>query len=216
MSGASSDDSTDRRDGERSARFLSWAGIIFVVLAFICIVSVVCLILLPIAFGTSTGGIPASDHMFEAILARYAEHIILVLTGMIAALIGAGLLKASGRSSVSSIPSWDLDIIRDAIRDGKEEPINQYIRVRSLSGFTGGFTKVGLTGLPLTTVGLTVLFTILALAFYSEDKIFSSVFDLAKLTLGAFIGSYVQRQVERSGQDKSAGGTSPPRPSLPA
>ena len=73
----------------------------------------------------------------------------------------------------------------------EKEPINQYIRVRSLSGFTGGFTKVGLTGLPLTTVGLTVLFTILALAFYSEDKIFSSVFDLAKLTLGAFIGSYI-------------------------
>ena len=58
-----------------------------------------------------------------------------------------------------------------------------------------------------------MIFTVLALLFFQNEKIFTSLFDLAKLTLGAFIGSYVQRQVERRRQESEAG--PPPAPPLP-
>jgi hypothetical protein len=47
------------------------------------------------------------------------------------------------------------------VKDGKEEPVTQYIRLRSLTGFTGTFTMLGLTGLPLATIGLTILFSLM-------------------------------------------------------
>jgi hypothetical protein len=62
------------------------------------------------------------------------------------------------------------------------------VRLSSLSGFTGAFQKMGLTGLPLATVTLTLIFA--GLAIYDKQ----SFLDLAKLTLGAFIGSFVQKQ----------------------
>jgi hypothetical protein len=60
-----------------------------------------------------------------------------------------------------------------------------------LATFTGSFTQLGLTGLPLATIGLTLFFSFLALVHPD------GFLDLTKLTLGAFIGSFVQRQVER-------------------
>ena len=55
---------------------------------------------------------------------------------------------------------------------------------------------IGLTGLPLTTVILTLVFAAIALLpIDAESK--KSFMDLTKLTLGAFIGSFVQRQVEQ-------------------
>ena len=70
------------------------------------------------------------------------------------------------------------------------------MRLSSLSGFTGTFTKLGLTGLPLATVALTLIFAALALLPVGLEGQ-KSFFDLTKLTLGAFIGSFVQRQVEQ-------------------
>ena len=49
---------------------------------------------------------------------------------------------------------------------------------------------LGLTGLPLATIGLTIFFALMYA--YSCDNPFM---DLAKLTLGAFIGCFVQKQV---------------------
>ena len=54
---------------------------------------------------------------------------------------------------------------------------------------TGTFTKVGLTGLPLATIILTIMLAILGI-FNPQ------FFDLAQLTLGAFLGSYVQKRSE--------------------
>lgn len=65
-------------------------------------------------------------------------------------------------------------------------------RLSSLGGATGTATKLGLTGLPLATVGLTIFFSVVALFDSRADGGFM---DLAKLTLGAFIGSFVQRAV---------------------
>ncbi len=52
-------------------------------------------------------------------------------------------------------------------------------------------------------MGLTIFFVVLSLAFTNPD-----LMELGKLTLGAFIGSFVQRQVER-GQRPDASGAHP-------
>jgi hypothetical protein len=192
-------------------RFFAWSGIIFIVLAFLCIIGVLALVVGPLLLSRTPTATPAADN---GSFAQYIPHGILLITGIISALIGRGLLTAGGRSDFSSLPAADLRLIADAIREGKEDPINQYIRVRALSGFTGGFTKIGLTGLPLVTIGVTLIFTAAALCFFQNEKIFTSLFDLAKLTLGAFIGSYVQRQVERRSQAAASGETGPP-PQIP-
>ena len=83
------------------------------------------------------------------------------------------------------------------VKAAHEDAITQYVRLRSLTGFTGVFTKLGLQGLPLATIGLTIFFSLM----YFEDKTF---IDLAKLTLGAFIGSFVQKSV---GERQGSGGT---------
>ena len=62
------------------------------------------------------------------------------------------------------------------------------------------FTKVGLTGLPPATILLVIFFSLFAFYEADTDKSFASFMDLTKLTLGAFIGSYVQRAVERGNQ----------------
>jgi hypothetical protein len=75
-----------------------------------------------------------------------------------------------------------------------------YIKLASLSGFVGFCTKLGIEGLPFATIGLTIFFAVIGLAASPN----AGFFDLAKLTLGAFIGSYVQRQrTEFGSQDKS-------------
>jgi hypothetical protein len=81
---------------------------------------------------------------------------------------------------------------------------------------------LGLSGLPLLTVSLTLFFSILASTIWfiglyvhtpgttpgtdiSHD-ISAALIDLAKLTLGAFIGSFVQRNVsERAAESRPQG-----------
>jgi hypothetical protein len=82
----------------------------------------------------------------------------------------------------------DRQLLEEAIRAGNEKEIDQYVRLSSLTGATGFATKLGLTGLPLITVALTLIFA--ALNIYTKEVGFM---DLTKLTLGAFIGSFVQR-----------------------
>jgi hypothetical protein len=97
-------------------------------------------------------------------------------------------------------------MVQDAVINGKSEAIDQYVRLRSLAGWAGTFTKLGITGLPLVTVVLTLIFSLIALLPLSHADAF---LDLAKLTLGAFIGSFVQRNVELRKQDISSPGTKP-------
>jgi hypothetical protein len=110
----------------------------------------------------------------------------LVLLALI--LIGARLLVGASAGPKIVISAEDRQLLEPLIRVGNEKAIDQYIRLSSLAGATGSATKLGLTGLPLATVALTVIFSMLAL--FRNDLPFM---DLAKLTLGAFIGSFVQR-----------------------
>lgn len=130
------------------------------------------------------------------LLALYLPHLLLFVTTIVSGYVGFKLVVASGASPENPIPPNDYALLAPLIREGKAESIDQYVRLCSLSGFTGTFTKLGLTGLPLATIALTLIFAALALLPLDTESQ-RSFFDLTKLTLGAFIGSFVQRQVEQ-------------------
>ncbi|MGH9634412.1 MAG: hypothetical protein ACRD72_06205 [Candidatus Angelobacter sp.] len=129
------------------------------------------------------------------LLIQQSMPIMAIIFSLIAALIGYLLLRGAGRFTKEVIPEKDRELLTGLIREEREKGIGLYVTLSSLTGATGVFQKLGLVGLPLTTVGLTVLFTALSLALSNTNKEYSEkLLDLAKLTLGAFIGSYVQRQ----------------------
>jgi hypothetical protein len=122
-----------------------------------------------------------------------------LIAAIICTIVGIQLLRSSGAISSPVIAAQDYPILAPAVREGNDQAITQWIRLNSLSGVTGTFTKIGLTGLPLATIGLTILLGLGGL-------VNPQFFDLAKLTLGAFLGSFVQRQTEipsRSPRERS-------------
>ncbi len=88
-------------------------------------------------------------------------------------------------------------LIEPLIRDEKADAIRSYLSIANRAGLVGSLAFLGLTGLPLATIGLTIVFSVLALLTSPSTEFI----ELAKLTLGAFIGSFVQRQVEKGQQD---------------
>src|SRR5206468_3740989 len=78
----------------------------------------------------------------------YLPHLIVLLIGVICAALGVRLLRSAGSAFVRVIPRDDFPVLAEAVVSGKAESIDQYVRLSSLSGFTGAFTKLGLTGLP--------------------------------------------------------------------
>jgi hypothetical protein len=197
-------------------RPLSIGGFVFITLSFIGFIA---LGYMCVFVGPQT--MPEKFSEQQPVLAytvSYLAHIIILIGTVVSAMLGVRLLRSAGSAYIRVIPPDDYPVLVDAIREGKSEAIDQYVRLSSLSGFTGGFTKMGLTGLPLTTVGLTLIFAALALI----DK--GTFLDLAKLTLGAFIGSFVQKQqIDRTASSAAAApaaapGSAPPipRPALPA
>ncbi len=147
----------------------------------------------------------AEDLIIIALIERYIPSIFLLIIFAVSTYFATSFWKSSQLDRSSVIPIRDAKLIERAIIDGKPEPIDQYIRLSSLRGGVGIFTKVGLTGLPLATIALTLVFAGLALSSpfseKGESKVFDAFIDLTKLTLGAFIGSFVQRQVEARRQE---------------
>ena len=143
---------------------------------------------------------------FGKFLAHYTIHILLFFIAVVSALVGYRIVMASGAAPVQVIPQQDYPLLAPLVEAGNTNAIDQYVRLSSLSGFTGTFTQLGLTGLPLATIFLTLLFSALTLV----DA--QNFLDLTKLTLGAFIGSFVQRQVERRSEDgRTTGESQTPR-----
>jgi hypothetical protein len=126
---------------------------------------------------------------YGQIISIFLPPVLILLSSMLCALLSIRLLKAAGVTAPDVIPNQDYEFLSSAIKEGNTNAINEYIKLSSLSGLTGNFTKLGLSGLPLATILLTIILSILGI---SNEKFF----DLAQLTLGAFIGSYVQKQRE--------------------
>jgi len=125
--------------------------------------------------------------------------VIALSTSLISLITAARVFFRNLTGSRIVIPDEDRALLENLIREANEKAIDQYVRLSSLSGATGTATKLGLTGLPLATVGLTI--------FFSAISIFGAqgFLDLAKLTLGAFIGSFVQRAVSGERQTSASG-----------
>lgn len=173
-------------------RVLTLSGHAFVLVSVFCFGVIACLKL-----RQSLGGqlLPHALTWID-LAAQETGAISLLFIAVVAALLGKGLLVSAQMASAATIPYADLHLVRQAVLDGKAEPIDQYVRLRALSGISGNFTKLGVTGLPLTTVFLTLVFSVISLLPVGGST--SSAFlDLAKLTLGAFIGSFVQGRVEQ-------------------
>jgi hypothetical protein len=187
---------------------LDRAGLPFQV-AFYSFMGLLVLILFPVFAGAlfqkefSIGFQPHGLSPVGTLLAAYAPHILLTLVTVTSAIIGYRIVAASGARADFVIPLQDYQLLYPLVSEGKAESIDQYVRLASLSGYTGTWTKLGLTGLPLATIALTLIFSMFAMI---NNQGFM---DLAKLTLGAFIGSFVQRQVE---QRREAGNVGSPVP----
>lgn len=133
--------------------------------------------------------VPGPEGSFAWFMQHYGTQALAIIAASVLALVGGRFLGVAQKAASSIIPSDDRALLEPLVRDANKDAIAQYVILSSLSGFTGTFQKVGFSGLPLATVGLTLLFC--ALSFFKPEFI-----EFAKLTLGAFIGSFVQRGVE--------------------
>lgn len=165
-----------------SRRLISWGGLAFVYISAMAFLSI--------------GLMLYVNKYRDPVIPAYYPELILFTVAVFTALLGVSLLRATGVASIAPGPvinprEWE--DLSDKVAEGKEDAITQYVRLRSLTGITGIFTKLGIQGLPLATIALTLFFSLMYL--YADEYL-----DLAKLTLGAFIGSFVQKQVgERQG-----------------
>jgi len=141
------------------------------------------------ATASSTAAFTARDiyNFWGGVLSVFLAPVLTFVSAAVCAYVGIRLLKSAGAVATQVIPPQDYALLAGAIQKGDDKAISEYIRLSSLSGTTGTFTKVGLTGLPLATIFLTVLLALLGLYV-------PKLLDLAQLTLGAFLGSYVQKK----------------------
>ena len=132
-------------------------------------------------------------------LKPYLGPLMMFLVAILASALGFAMIQVSGRATRRVINPEDRDVVTKLLLSNPQTGIDNYIRLSSLTGIIGGFTKLGLSGLPLATISLTVIFALMALITLSSEKTSTAMLDLCKLTLGAFIGSYVQKQTTVGG-----------------
>ena len=140
------------------------------------------------------------EYEMSPVMAFFLAHndaMMLLIAGIGAGLVGTNLMGKSISINAQTIAERDRRLLEPLIENANEEAISQYVRISSLTGLTGFFTKLGFTGLPLATAGLGVL--LIFLAILEDSTISTDLMDLAKLVIGAFIGSFVQRKVGKSG-----------------
>jgi hypothetical protein len=184
-------------------RILTYSGYLLIIVAVFCFGAIAYL-----KIYASLNPVPQEKYTTALDFFQHESTAIsLLIIGYIAASMGRRLLTTIQLTNARTIPLEDLPLIEAAVVAGNPDPIDQYMRLRSLSGISGNFSKLGVTGLPLTTVFLTLVFALIALFPLENTKAVDQFLDMAKLTLGAFIGSFVQGRVEqRKQQDAAASG----------
>ena len=135
------------------------------------------------------------DALIDHWIATLAMPVIFIIISLLAVFTGYLLLRAAGSLNKQVLPREEYPILAEALLYDKTKTIEHYIKLSSLTGVMGKFTQLGLSGLPLATILITLFFALLSIWVADPEK-GESFFDLAKLTLGAFLGSYVQRQIQ--------------------
>lgn len=174
------------------------AGVLFTLAAFVAFVYGISRLIVSEATKLSSAG--EFSFWRDLILPNF-NLIGLIVIGVISALLGMRLFSKAGALTSQVIRPEERPYLWPLISAANKDAINEYIRLASLTGFSGNFTKLGFTGLPLVTVALTLILLVMTL-LVQDGELSKGIFDLAKLTLGAFLGSFVQRNIE---QEKLAG-----------
>jgi hypothetical protein len=180
--------------GGRGTQSITWAGLIIIYVSVAAFFAAGYLLYRASKNFAAFSAVARGRAHAADILSLYAPEFILSGIGIFTALLGVKLVRAGGLSPSDPLPvvnPTEWRILAAAIVDNKDDPIGQYIRLSSLTGATGLFTKLGLSGLPLATIGLTLFFAVISM-IAPRDLHF---YELTQLTLGAFIGSFVQKQV---------------------
>jgi hypothetical protein len=182
---------------------LGIAGFLFLTTSLACLAVTLALVIPLKQSGIKPAEIKDTTRVLEIVSYYFSVlsgPIISLLAAAISAALGFSMLQSAGKATRIIIPDKDRHILEKMLAENNELGINLYARLSGLTGIVGAFTKVGLSGLPLATISLAILFSALALIPGEHSDGF---FDLAKLTLGAFIGSYVQRQASETGRTGS-------------
>lgn len=185
----------------RQQALLGWTGIAFALMALACFVGIG-VYLLGSAREVKLEGVDSR----EALLVLAFPPLALFVTGLCCAGFGYLLLNAAGAVGRTVIPAQDYRLVSALVEAEKDHGIELYIRLSSLNGLTGMFTRLGITGLPLATIALTLLFALLG---WFGGPAQAKFLDLANLTLGAFLGSYVQRRVGEASPPPTGAGSPP-------
>jgi hypothetical protein len=156
------------------------AGFCFLATTLVCLGSIIYLLVAPSKIGDVTTG--------QKLLAAYMNPLALFAAAIFCVTVGYVLLRNS-RIVAGAVPRQDQDFLTNILREHPNDGFEMYIKLRETSGSTAFLNKAHLTGLPMAMIGLTILFALLGL-------LVPALLDLAKLTLGALIGSYAQRRVE--------------------
>lgn len=186
-------------------KILAIAGLLFIAMGIISFGAAVFFVLQNYNYDTQLiGPPPPADpdaDLIDLIAGENLRASFLLVVALVGSLLGAWLLRTALHSTKKIISDEDRALLVPLIQSNNAEAINQYVRLSSLAGGTGFFTKLGFTGLPLITAALGMILILLAM-WEKDSPLSTELMDLAKLVLGAFIGSFVQRKVERSGNQK--------------
>lgn len=132
---------------------------------------------------------------FTAFIPTYSrEAWVHIVIGFLSFLFGYVMLRRPKTQEIEKT------LIEHSIKNNTD-PIRDFEIVSSSTGVTGFFRSLGISGLPLATIAITILFCLLAILSYAINAISGTtiipddfpklVLELSKLTLGAFIGSFV-------------------------
>ena len=178
-------------------RFFVYGAMLFFFLTFCCLIATIWILVRSAVEppNLDSTGRTASE-ILSIYVTLYLSPIMLVVVAFACSGVGLLLMRSVGAAQRRVIPPEDKDVLKELMVDDPSEGRRYYIELSSLTGWVGIFTKMNITGLPLATILLTLVFAVLSLPiWYGPGGDTQNIFpDLAKLTLGAFLGSYVQRQ----------------------
>jgi hypothetical protein len=138
---------------------------------------------------------------------------MIIWVALLGAAFGFVLVRAArnaGEPGLGNALPDDARSFFKAIIEQSSDPIGDWTRLVGLTGGTGVFRKLELSGMPLATILMTILFCFMGVFAPALPRILgfadlqktgldafgnaSTIFlDMAKLTLGAFIGSFVTK-----------------------
>ncbi|MEM9434466.1 MAG: hypothetical protein AAGA12_11135 [Pseudomonadota bacterium] len=186
-----------RQEKQLAGRYMMISGAVLLLIGGVIYVYLIGAILLG-QIDLSERTLFVHDSTFIAVMMSFGDVSIIAGLGLLTLLIGVALMRGSIRATSKTIPDEDRPLLEHLIRENKIEGIESYVKLSALVGSTGLFTKLGFTGLPLATVTLTMVLVVLAI-WRAPDGVAvePNLLDMAKLTLGAFIGSFVQRKMSQ-------------------